>query len=45
MMPIVLRMKLQPREVKNLNKIKKLDSSRVGIRKGTAYEEDERVTN
>lgn len=45
MMPIVLRMKLQPREVKNLNKIKKLDSSRVGIRKGTAYEEDERVMN
>lgn len=45
MMPILLRMKLQPREVKNLNKIKKLESSRVRIRKGTAYEEDERVMN
>ena len=45
MMPILLRMKLQPREVKNLNKIKKLESGRVRIRKGTAYEEDKRVMN
>ena len=43
--PTIQVMKLQPREVKNLNKIKKLESGRVRIRKGTAYEEDKRVMN
>lgn len=44
-MPILLRMKLQPREVKNLYKIKKLGSGRVRIRKGTTYREDKRLMN
>lgn len=45
MMPILLRRKLQLREVNNLYKIKKLGSGRVRIRKGTTYREDKRLMN